>query len=532
MKKLAILVVCLCALGGAGYFVLTAPFTWELLHPTRDVATDAPAVLANGKTLFYAAACGTCHSSPNQADETRLGGGQELTSGFGNFYMPNISPDTKDGIGAWTTAEFVRALRQGVNAHGQNIYPALPYTSYQRMTANDLRDLFGYIKTLPDVAGKARSNDLKFPFDMRSGVGVWKLVFLDGEPLTVPPGMSANWQRGQYLVEGPGHCAECHSPRNLAGAIVSDKRFSGGPNPDGNGSVPNITPDDTGIGYWSRHEISDYLNTGVSPIGLQAGGSMVAIIDNMKHLSQADRDGMADYLKSLKPIDAPNAGVPEPNRTEVVRMLPPSAKPMASPASALALPASALASAPTLYTVAIKPVFLAKPTGAAAGDGDARLLPSAKLAVLARDGDFIQVRVDGWQQDGSAAALYALEGQRILVAALSPAAAAKVVKQKAVVDATTKQTWYPASLTVWTTTADLNPDAAKLWAYSATLYGSSCGSCHALHPVSEYLANQWIGNLATMKRFAGLDDGSYRLLLAYLQFHSKDVSADAAGGKL
>ena len=502
------------------------------MHPKRDVADTGSPDLANGRSLFYAGSCGTCHASPNQKDETHLGGGLALTSGFGTFYMPNISPDKADGIGDWTTPQFVRAMREGVSAHGENEYPAFPYTSFQRMTENDLRDLFAFIKTLPVVAGKARDHDLKFPFTMRRGVGLWKLAFLDGEPLAADPKRSPAWNRGRYLVEGPGHCAECHSPRNLAGAIISNKRFSGAPDPEGHGYVPNITQDDTGIGYWSQREIDDYLSTGLTPINTQAGASMAAVIANLAHLSPDDRADMAEYIKSLPAIDAPNAGAPPLNRTPTIRMLPVASGDKKSPTSALAAPADALAQANTLYTVATKPFFLDRAAASPTAAGDGKLLPAAKLAVVARDGDWLQVRVDGWQQDGSAAALYALEGQRILVAALSPAAAAKVVKQKAVVDATTKQTWYPASLTVWTTTADLNPDAAKLWAYSATLYGSSCGSCHALHPVSEYLANQWIGNLATMKRFAGLDDGSYRLLLAYLQFHSKDVSADAAGGKL
>ena len=528
-KRLLILAGVLCVLGFAGFWVLTAPFTWAALHPSRDVADAGSPDLANGHSMFYAGSCGTCHASTGQKDETRLGGGAALTSGFGTFYMPNISPDRTDGIGGWTTAQFVRALREGVDDGGRNLYPALPYTSYQRMTANDLRDLFGYIKTLPPVASKARDNELDFPFTIRRGVGLWKLVYLDGEPLVAPSDKSPAWKRGQYLVEGPGHCAACHSPRNVLGAVVADKRYSGGPDPAGHGYVPNITPDDTGIGYWSQHEIAVYLDTGTTPINTKAGGSMAPVVANMAHLSAEDRAAIAEYVKSLPAIDAPNAGAPEPNRTAVVVMLPAASKSIKSPASALAVPGDALDKANTVYTVATIPLFLDRNGASPTGKNDGRLLPAAKLSVVARDGDWLQVRVDGWQQDGSAAAFYALKGQRILVAALDAAAVAKVKRGKAVEDAATKLTWFPGSLTVWISKDDLNPEIAKVWAYSDQLYSATCSACHALHATNEFLANQWIGSLHAMKRFSGLDDGQYRLLLAYLQFHAKDADTKDAG---
>jgi hypothetical protein len=201
LRRLLILAGPLGALGLAGYFVLTAPFAWSALHPTRDVADQGPPDLANGQLLFYADSCGTCHACPKQKDETRLGGGLALTSGFGTFYMPNISSDQADGIGEWTTAQFVRVMREGISAHGENEYPAFPYTSMQRMTANDLRDLLTFIKSFPAVAGKSRDHDLKFPFTMRRGVGLWKLVFLDGEPLVADPKRSPAWNRGKYAAE-------------------------------------------------------------------------------------------------------------------------------------------------------------------------------------------------------------------------------------------------------------------------------------------------------------------------------------------
>jgi mono/diheme cytochrome c family protein len=523
LRKLIVLAGVLCILGCGGYLLLTAPITWSALHAARDVADSGPADLANGESLFYAGSCGTCHASASQTKQTLLGGGRALTSDFGTFYMPNISPDQTNGIGGWTTPQFVRAMREGVSPNGENEYPAFPYTSMQHMTANDLRDLFAFIKTLPVVAGKARDHDLKFPFTMRRGVGLWRLAFLKSEPLAENPQQSAAWNRGKYLVEGPAHCAECHSPRNLAGAIKAGMRFSGAPDPEGHGYVPNITQDETGIGYWSAREIDDYLSTGVTPINTQAGESMAAVVANLAHLSSADRAGMAEYIKSLTAIDAPNAGAPPLNRTAVIRMLPAAPGATTSPTSALSAPPDALAQASTLYTVANKPFFLDRAGASPTGAGDGRLLPAAKLAVVARDGDWLQVRLDGWQQDGSPAAFYALKGQRILVAALGPTAVAKVARQPGVEDAATKLTWFQGSFTVWIGKDSLNPDIAKIWDYSANLYVASWGGCPAPHPTDGYLANQWIGSLKAMQRFTALDDGQYRLLQAYLQFHSKDV---------
>ena len=158
---------------------------------------------------------------PSRVDRTRLGGGLALNSPFGTFYVPNISPDPKDGIGNWTEANFVTAMWNGTSEHDTNLYPAFPYTSYRHMQLDDVRDLFAYLKTLPPVHGHVRHHDLSFPFNIRRLLGGWKLLFLHGGPFEPDPSQSAQWNRGAYLVNGPGHCAECHSPRNILGGIVS-----------------------------------------------------------------------------------------------------------------------------------------------------------------------------------------------------------------------------------------------------------------------------------------------------------------------
>jgi len=524
MKKFAASVGVLVVLGFAVFMALTSPAVWEMLRPSRDVPDAGAPDLNIGKTLFHVSDCAICHSTVGQNDETLLGGGRSLNSAFGTFYMPNISSDPQDGIGRLTTAQFIRAVREGVSAHGDNEYPVFPFTSYQHMTANDLRDMFAYIKTLPPVPGKVRDHDLKFPFTMRRGVGLWRLAFLDGKPLTPEPQQSVTWNRGRYLVEGPAHCAECHSPRNFMGSIAYGKRFAGGLDPEGKSYIPNITPDETGISYWSAGEIASYLKNGVSPINIKAGGDMGPVIANTARLSDADRQAMAEYLKSLPAVDSPNAGMPELNRTAVIRMLPKADKKLAqSKLKALTtVSGEQIVKTNTLYVVTTKPFFIERAAAGGKGTEDGKLLGSAKLTVAAREGDMVQVRIDGWQQEGSDSAFYALQGQRILQAVLSPAAVAKVVRHKTVHDSETNLDWHQASLTAWVKQDGLNTDLAQLWNYSRELHSASCATCHALQPANSFLANQWIGSLGAMKRFTSLDDDQYRLLLAYLQYHAKD----------
>ena len=517
-------IVALAVIGALVFLGLSSPIAWRTLHTTRELAGAGAADLANGKTLFIVGDCGICHATAGQHDATRLGGGQTLSTGFGTFYMPNISADPADGLGAWTTAQFTTAMREGVSPRGDNEYPAFPYTSYQRMSANDLRDLLGYLKTLPGVQGKVRDHDLSFPFSMRRGVGLWRLAFLDGRATVNDPTQSMAWNRGHYLVDGPAHCAECHSPRNLAGAIVSAKRFAGGADPGGTSYTPNITGDETGIGYWSQNEIASYLKDGVSPINIKAGGDMAEIIANTSRLSDDDRHAIATYVKSLAGVDAPNKGVPEPNRTGTIRMLPAGNGQAAQSklAAVSAEPADRIAKASMLYVVATKGLFVTAPANATAPE-DGKLLGATRLVVIGRDAGLLRVRIDGWQQAGSDTALYALRGQRIVEAVLGPRAVATVVRSTPVHDAETGVDWFPASLTAWVTPDGMNTDLDKVWIYTAGLYGDTCAACHALPPADAYLANQWIGTLGGMKRYASLDDGQYRLLLAYLQYHSKDL---------
>ena len=258
---------------------------------------------ANGETIFNAGGCSSCHAVPNQPDRTRLGGGLAIPSPFGTFYAPNISPDPDDGIGRWSETDFVNAVMRGVSPGGTHYFPAFPYTSYAHATMQDVRDLFAFLKTLPPVTGRVRDHDVPFPFNIRRNVGIWKRLFFDGALFIPDQSRSPSWNRGAYLVNSFGHCAECHSPRNFLGGIITSQRFAGGPNPEGEGWVPNITQ--KAISDWSAKDIADFLENGVTPDGDSAGGAMVRVIKNISQLKPADRAAIAEYVKSLPPVEGP-----------------------------------------------------------------------------------------------------------------------------------------------------------------------------------------------------------------------------------
>jgi mono/diheme cytochrome c family protein len=279
---------------------------WWLTAPPIMSAVTAPAYtpdLANGLTTFNAGGCSSCHAAPGQPDRLKLGGGLAIPSPFGTFYAPNISPDPADGVGRWTEAEFVNAVTRGISPAGFHYFPAFPYTSYQRAKVEDIRDLLAYLKTLGPVSGKVRDHDLPFPFNVRRNIGIWKLLFMDGKPFMPDAARSAQWNRGAYLVGGLGHCAECHSVRNSLGGIIAAQRFAGAPNPEGEGWVPNITQ--KGLADWSEKDIAYFVETGEMPDGDSAGGSMVRVIRNISQLSPEDRAAIAEYIKSLPPVDGP-----------------------------------------------------------------------------------------------------------------------------------------------------------------------------------------------------------------------------------
>lgn len=289
-------VVLLAIAGAVAGFVLTMPS-----EIPADALAPRTADLANGATMFNIGGCASCHATPHQGDLTKLGGGLALATPFGTFRVPNISPDQTHGIGSWSELEFVSAMKKGIGEDGEHLYPAFPYSSYQHMKLDDVRDLFAYLRTLPSVATPSQPHDIPFPFSVRRGLGLWQLLYVDGKAFVPDSAKDAVWNRGAYLVEGPGHCAECHSPRNVIGGIDADRRFAGGPDAEGKGWVPNITPSPDGIPNYSVKDIAYLLETGFTPDLDSVGGSMADVVKNTSKLTPADRQAIATYIKSLPP---------------------------------------------------------------------------------------------------------------------------------------------------------------------------------------------------------------------------------------
>lgn len=284
--------------------VAAAIVLWFLSAPGRlDEAAFAglgEPDLARGKEMFWAGGCASCHAAPGAKgdDKLLLSGGLAINSDFGTFYAPNISPDKDAGIGNWTFRQFANAMKKGTSPQGTHLYPSFPYTSYTRMAMSDLNDMWGYLQTLPVSGHVAPDHALGFPFNIRRAVGLWNLLYLRDGPVIAFDSPDDAVSRGQYLVEGPGHCGECHTPRSPIGGLEFGEWLAGATNPDGEGIIPNITPDGS-IRNWSAADIAYYLESGFTPDFDTAGGSMVSVQENMAKLPASDREAIAAYLKAI-----------------------------------------------------------------------------------------------------------------------------------------------------------------------------------------------------------------------------------------
>jgi len=279
---------------------------WFLTSPQILAKTDLPEIAGTpekGEYMFYASGCASCHSAPVAKGEDKLilSGGRRFKTSFGTFFAPNISPDKKQGIGGWTQLQFANAVMRGVSPNGSHLYPAFPYMSYQRMKKSDVIDLKAFIDTLPASSKASLPHDLVLPFRLRRGLGLWKLLFMDYQAFAPDPDVSDQINRGAYLVNGPGHCGECHTPRNIIGGPLSDQAFAGAYEPDGKGTVPNITPHAQGNGNWTQEDIVSALKTGLLPEFETFGGTMILVQENTAKLSEEDLAAIAAYLKSLPP---------------------------------------------------------------------------------------------------------------------------------------------------------------------------------------------------------------------------------------
>lgn len=299
--RIVVSLLVLGAIGAGGFLFLTRAQP----YPDEHWANLGEPDIANGALVFSAGGCVSCHAAEGAKGDAQLvlAGGLPFNTVFGKFYAPNISPDESAGIGAWTLADFGNSIKRGVGDKGEHLYPVFPYGSYSRMSDKDVNDLWGYIKTLPKSSNVAPAHELPFPFNIRLSVGGWKLLNYNQEPRVSLADSSEAVKRGQYLVEGPGHCGECHTPRDPIGGFISGKWLAGAPNPDGKGNIPNITPASKNMGSWSEDDIVTYLEIGMTPDGDFVGGTMAEVQQNMAKLPAEDRKAIAAYLKAIPSVN-------------------------------------------------------------------------------------------------------------------------------------------------------------------------------------------------------------------------------------
>jgi mono/diheme cytochrome c family protein len=279
---------------------LGAALALMLLTPVGPALAEEDAV-TRGEYLVRAGGCFSCHTAPGGEP---LAGGRALATPFGTFYSPNITPDPATGIGRWTDAQFLRALREGVRPDGADYFPVFPYPSFTGITEDDALAIKAYLFSRPPVRQGNRPHDVAFPFSWRFLQSGWKLLFFTPGPFQPAPERSAAYNRGAYLVTALAHCGECHTPRNFLGAVRTGQRFSGTADGPGGQLVPNITPDPgTGIGKWEKADVVELLKTGTTPEQSKVKGAMREVIqDGLKYLSDADAEAIADFLFAQSPI--------------------------------------------------------------------------------------------------------------------------------------------------------------------------------------------------------------------------------------
>jgi mono/diheme cytochrome c family protein len=269
--------------------------------------------LTRGKALVAAGDCVACHTAPGGAP---FAGGLALQTPFGAIMTPNITPDTATGIGSWSADDFARAMHEGKRPGGTRLYPAFPYPYYTKVTRADSDAIFAYLRSLEPASNNVNRNTLPFPFNVRTSMAGWNMLFFTSGEFKPDPNKSEEFNRGAYLVEGLGHCGACHTPLNAFGANKTDKYLQGGQ--VDNWTAPNITNDaQAGLGKWSVDDVVQYLKTGQAR-GAIASGPMKDVVENSTtHMSDADLKAMAVYLKERGAVGSPS---PTPVAADDARM--------------------------------------------------------------------------------------------------------------------------------------------------------------------------------------------------------------------
>ena len=292
---------------GLAFWAMLIAVSPPALIDNLDSATPTPELIEKGRYLATAGGCMICHTGLEGAP---YAGGHAFHTPFGTIYSTNITPDDETGIGLWTETEFRRAMREGVDADDQHLYPVFPYQSYSKVSDEDVSAIFAYLRTIQPESHVPPENDLKFPFGWRVLIGVWKALYQKERGYQPDPSQSVDWNRGAYLVEGLAHCGACHTPRNALGAERRELAHTGATYLDEvvDGmirpwSAVNLTSSPAGLGPWSIEDLAKYLKTGHSQRAGTFGPMNKVIVNNTSHLTDEDINAMAIYLKSLPGID-------------------------------------------------------------------------------------------------------------------------------------------------------------------------------------------------------------------------------------
>lgn len=284
----------------------------NVLTSQPPTAADAAAV-ARGRYVAIASDCTACHTQPDS--KLTMAGGYRISTPFGGIYASNITPDVATGIGNWTERDFFRAVRHGKGKEGEHLYPAMPYNAYVKLTDQDMHDLWMYMRSVQPVHYQVPETHLGFPYNIRLAMMGWNLLFFKNAGFQTDVNQSAAWNRGAYLVEGPEHCAACHTAKNLIGGDTSE--YLQGSNL-AEWHAPDITPNQyTGIGGWSNDQIVQYLKLGSNHVAVASGPMAEAVTNSTQHLSDADLRAIAVYLKSV-PASATQR--PQPLATDNAQM--------------------------------------------------------------------------------------------------------------------------------------------------------------------------------------------------------------------
>ena len=285
-------------LGAALLAASPGPAQTPAPQPAAPPAAADP--VARGKYLATAGDCVACHTVPGG---TPFAGGRDFKLPFGTLYSRNITPDVATGIGSWSDDDFVRAMQQGVAKGGEHLYPAFPYTSYTKLSRDDMLAIKAYLFSLPPTHSVPPANTLTFPFNQRWTLIFWNLLFNPDKRLEPDPAQSPDWNRGAYLVEGLEHCGECHTPRRVTESLNNSRKFAGAV---AQGWMAyNITGDkQSGIGGWTDAALTSYLTTGHADGHSSASGPMAeAIVDSLRYLTPSDIHAIVVYLRSIAPTE-------------------------------------------------------------------------------------------------------------------------------------------------------------------------------------------------------------------------------------